>query len=1619
MKIVNMQPDLSALLAYVNDHHEPDECRALEVFVEKYFESVTYHEYIEKTLEETYGFTLSSWHFLIKAHDSPINTRVFNPDQIEGGWHSTHTVIQVHSPDMPFLMDTVRMEINRRQMAVHSVQAATMRVVRDEQGVLSKAEFEQQNSDQGRSETLLYLEIDKHSDEAVLQDIQNKLQDVLLELAACVEDFPRFLSALDHVSAELNALPCEKAEDDVAECLAFLSWLAKEHFTFLAYDEFSITEEGDVAYVVRDKTKNLGIFRYRATDANKKKIIELPPEIQEFMLSDTMINFFKSGVKSRIHRPAYSDYVVIKKFNEKGEVIGGFRFMGLYTSTVYLEPPSQFPIIRKKVQQVWDMANLHPTCYSGKELTRILEIFPRDELIQSTTEQLFNTTIGILSMKERMQTRIFIRRDTYGKFLACLCYTPRESFNTELRLKIQNVLCDIWRAKEAQFYVYFSESVLARIHFILRLDDSSPQDVNIPWLEKKIQQVARSWSDDLSDACLDEFGEEKGNATFFKYRNAFPVAYRADFDAADAVCDLKTIECLSESPEQDIRMSVSRDESESSDDKLNFKLFTTRGLLPLSDLLPVLENFGLRVIGEHPYKIRLAGDKKVFIHSFSIVYTFSERVDMLAVKLLFQQAFRKIWDGDAENDSFNKLVLGAGIDWRDIAMFRAYARYMKQTLFGISEQYIADTLIRYVSICKLLLQAFKSRFGIYPDWSEKHRTSVFREVEREFLSSLDNVEQLNEDRVLRCYLELISATLRTNFFQRDENNNLKPYLSFKLSPRQISHVPEPVPMFEIFVYSSRVEGVHLRGGKVARGGIRWSDRNEDFRTEVLGLVKAQQVKNAVIIPVGAKGGFVAKNLAGLTTREEIQQEGIESYKTFINALVDVTDNLVDGDVIPPDAVVRHDEDDIYLVVAADKGTATFSDISNAIAIERHFWLGDAFASGGSIGYDHKKMGITAKGAWVSVQRHFREKGLNTQEDTFTVVGIGDMSGDVFGNGMLLSEQIQLVAAFNHLHIFIDPSPDTALSFNERKRLFDLPRSSWADYDQNLISRGGGVFSRSAKSITITDEMRSCFHISAKQLTPTELISALLASPVDLIWNGGIGTYIKSSSETHAEVGDKANDSLRINATDVRAKVIGEGGNLGLTQLARVELTLNGGCCYTDFIDNSGGVDCSDHEVNIKILLNDLVNQGKLSNEERNALFLEMTDEVGDLVLRNNYYQTQAISYASLEADDLIEDHLSVIDYYVEQGKLNRELEFLPSSEVVRERMLDGKVGLAKPELSVLISYVKSDLKEALNCDEIISDPYLLKFALKAFPRKLIDNYDQQIQEHKLIRELIATNLANDMVNYMGAVFVSRIKQSQSGVRLAAIVKAYVVAREIFDLEAMLDEICSLDYIIPSQMKVQMMYFMIRLIRRSCRWLLLNRRGNRDITDEVAFFKEGVDTIKTNLSVFLKGNAKAMMSMRYEEYTAQGVGEELANFIASSSIMTASLGIVEVAHQTDCDIGVVSEAYFSLSEALSLDWIAEQVNHLPTKSHWQELARMTYRSDVERILRSLTLSLLTQVGKPTDSVMDKIALWLDQNHYSYEKWLNLLDKIKLYDQLEYSMFSVALNELGKMATEQDA
>src|SRR5690554_2459956 len=1596
---------LQQLKATIIQRLPRERAEPLDSFVDHFFAHAADQDLGNWRLDDLYGATLAVWHFLQqRSAKEEVKVRVFNPNFEHHGWQSTHTVIEVLQPDMPFIVDSLRMELNRRNLTIHAIINTVFSIRRDKKGDLQELQPRDHACKGGEPESLVVIEVDRHTDPAQLEELRQGLLDVLAEVKAAVVDFDAMLARADELLESYRTTPKGLEEADVAETRDFIAWL-KDHLTFLGYDELALTGKGKARQLEPVCDSCLGLFKQQDGSCHPGVLAASEPAAEGFTLIPDLMSFTKSSRRSRVHRPAYPDYISIKRFDAKGTLVGESRFLGLYTASVYLHGATDIPVVRRKIDAVMQRSGLHRQGHDWKELKQILEIHPRDDLFQSSVEELFDTAMGILQIHGRRQIRLFLRRDYYGQFFSALVYAPREVYSTEFRQRVERILQQQLGCDRAEFTTYFSESVLARTQFILRASDRQEVtwDFDAEDLERRISQAASSWDEDLYAALIDSLGEEQGIKTFNHFTGGFSVGYRSDFSPRAAVVDIQYIRRLNEA--EPIALSF-YEALEREPEELNFKLYHLGQALPLSDVLPVLENLGLRVIDEHPYQVGTDG-RCIWIHDFNLRYTGKQQVTAETMQNLFEDAFLNIWKGNAGNDDFNKLVLGAQLHWRQVALLRAYAGYMKQIRFPISQEAISLALKHHVALARLLVELFAARFD--PDKADPKRED---KLEADILQGLEEVASLNEDQAIRQYLALIRATLRTNFYQQVDGRP-KPYLALKLSPRDVPQVPEPRPLFEIYVHSPRVEGVHLRGGKVARGGLRWSDRLEDFRTEVLGLVKAQQVKNAVIVPVGAKGGFVARQLHSDMSREAWLEEGVSCYRAFIRALLDVTDNLIEGEVVPPQAVVRHDEDDTYLVVAADKGTATFSDIANEIAAEYSFWLGDAFASGGSQGYDHKKMGITARGAWVSMERHFRELGLNTATQPFTCVGIGDMSGDVFGNGMLRSDQIKLVAAFNHLHIFIDPDPDPAASFKERKRLFELPRSGWNDYDSKLISNGGGVFNRSAKSIPLSAEMKRLTGLSAARVTPNELISALLGAEVDLIWNGGIGTYIKAGDETHAEVGDKANDGLRVDAGQIRARVIGEGGNLGLTQRARMELAQQGCRLNTDFIDNAGGVDCSDHEVNIKILLNQLVTNGDMTARQRNTLLRDMTDDVAELVLQNNYRQVQAISSAEARSAGSMAEYRRFINALEAQGKLKRKLEFLPSDEQLAERQ-NNRQGFTRPELSVLVSYSKADLKELLLASKVPDDPYLAQELVTAFPARICSTHAEALGRHRLRREIIATQIANQMVNLMGINFVDRLLTS-TGADIEHVVRAYILARDIFNLQPLWEEIEALDYQVDARVQQAMMHDLQHLIRRVTRWFVRNRQGVLDCATEADHFSPCLVKLIPELGKLLTGQPLEVWQKAHGRYIEAGVPETLAQRVAGSRALYPLLGIIEVAQECKVTVELAAKAYFSLGEALELQWFATQLNDLDVSSYWQALARDSFRDDLDTQQRVLIAGLFKPDAKPDQQELDaRIEAWLEQNGLHVERWFNMLNELKNAAGQDYAMYTVATRELADLA-----
>lgn len=1576
---------------------EPARAAEVEAFARHFYATVPIEDLVDRRLDDLYGATLSIWQFLQNHDPKSPKVRVFNPDFEEHGWQSTHTFVAVLHEDMPFLVDSVRIELNRRGLTVHAIQNAVFAVGRDSQHQLKAlASPKDENAPEAR-ESLIVIEVDRHTDPESLSRIESRLHDVLRDVRTAVGDFDEMCGQITAAIQELEKnCPPQIDPDDHEEAIAFLEWLLKDNFTFLGYDEYLL--EGNE--LQRDSNSVLGVFRldqprYRERIRTEEGI----DENEDYVLVPQLLSFAKSAHHSRVHRPTYPDYITVDRYDDDGNVIGERRFFGLFTSTVYNESPRNIPLLRRKLKAVMDIAGFNPHGHNGKQLLQVLEVYPRDDLFQISTESLASTALGILNIRERRQVRLFIRADVSGKFYSCLVFVPRDVFSTDLRQRIQGMLCDELDAHFGDFNTYLSESVLARIQLILRFNGDTPSQYDLKRLESKVARLARSWRDDLQAAMVEGFGEERANHLIDQFHEAFSASYREDFNARTAVFDVQHLLNLDNG--EDLSLSLYRPLEEQAGG-MNLKLFHRESQIPLSDVLPMMENLGLRVIGERPYDIN-APQQRYWIHDFELEHS-REGVNLSEMRDTFSEAFKRIWAGEADNDAFNRLIIGAGLDWREVAMLRGYARYLKQIRFGMSQDYIAATLVNYPTITQGLVELFRLRF----DPAYQHSTTD--DCVARLNEHLEGVASLNDDQLLRRFMELIQATLRTNYYQTTDGGGFKDYIAYKLEPSKVTGMPKPRPAFEIFVCSPRVEGVHLRGGKVARGGLRWSDRLEDFRTEVLGLVKAQQVKNAVIVPVGAKGGFVCKRMPENADRETQQKEGIACYQIFIRALLDVTDNLVGGEVVPPQNVVRHDEDDTYLVVAADKGTATFSDIANEISVEYGHWLGDAFASGGANGYDHKKMAITARGAWESVKRHFKNLDINTQQDLFTVVGIGDMAGDVFGNGMLLSDKIQLVGAFNHLHIFIDPNPDADAAFAERKRLFNLPRSSWEDYSAELISKGGGVFSRSAKSIVITPEMQQAFGIEEMRLSPNDLIRAMLKAKVDLIWNGGIGTYVKSSEETDADVGDKANDALRINGAELNCRVVGEGGNLGFTQRGRMEAAANGVRVYTDFIDNAGGVNCSDHEVNIKILIDEVVKRGDMTDKQRNQLLAEMTEEVADLVILDNYRQTQALDLSEILSHHGMGPYRRFISELESAGQIDRELEFLPADDVLKERASSGQ-GMRLPELSVLISYAKSTLKGDLINSDVPDDLYIHRHLERLFPAVLTERYKDEMYEHRLKREIVATQVANDLVDHMGIVFVRRLMDS-TGAGRADIARAYIVARDAFNLPALWAQIEALDNQVPSRVQYSMMLDLMRMIRRATRWFLRMHLG-LSTQDAIEYFRPRLAQLQEGIGELLSGEEQAAWHKRCDELQEAGVPEALASTVAAAPSLYAGLGIIQAARITNEKPQRVAEVFYEIGSRLELPWMIQQVTHLEVRDAWQAQARETFRDDIDRQQLALTTSVLKLEAGSRDT-QERVAQWLEQHAELHRRWCRLIDEVRGGSEGGFALFAVAVRELVDLA-----
>lgn len=1603
---------MQALNQNIDSHYGKKLAARIKQFARQYFASTPKTELSRLTDEEIFNSVADAWEFLQNRKKSDPKISFIHRKLTKDQQRQSGTSIYLLLDDMPFVVDSVRQCLTREGVVVRNVNNTVVEVTRsgDKKGKASHTKNTGQllelcntKSPESHAEAISCLDC-AHINDSLLAQIEEALRLTLSHVAAAVKDFhPMCQQAMSIRESLAAAVSLPVNQSDQSEALAFIDWLLDNHFTFLGYEAYKIRKVKKDRVMELQEDSLLGVSRLKADLKKRVRLGGLPKGTANLILKKQLCNFAKSSNLSRVHRPAYYDYVLLKEFDNKGNVVTEHRFLGLYTSSVYFQTVQDIPIVRHKVDSVLKHSGFSPNGHSIKDLLQVINVFPRDELFQITEKQLLKTAVEITQIQETQVCKLFMRKDSYGKFYSCLVYIPRDIFNTQVREDIQEFLEQKLQARESEYNTYMSESPLVRLHLTIRVQDIQNVQVDVAELERQLVQLVKPWDEYFLDALLCVFHDRDADLLHETYTEIYPASYKETYSGEEGVEDIAFIENVIASRKLGLDLCVCDPEKQPA---LRFKIFSYQDQLFLSDVAPILENLGLNILSEKAYELNLQDGHRVWLHDFSV---FDQKLqDELnpELKANFEEAFLAIWEKRVDDDQFNALVIHGGLNWRDVALLRAYSAYLKQIQFGYTAQFIASTLANHGAICRSLVDYFYAHFD--PESPAKQRKSLPK-LEASLVDAIDEVSNLSEDSVLRAYLNLFKATQRTNYFQSDASGNSKDYFSFKFIPRHIANMPRPRPSYEIFVYARNMEGVHLRGGKVARGGLRWSDRLEDYRTEVLGLVKAQQVKNSVIVPVGAKGGFVVKEQAA--DRSGFMELGIACYRTFISGLLDITDNLVEGQLVPPEKVVRRDDDDPYLVVAADKGTATFSDIANSIALDYGFWLGDGFASGGSNGYDHKQMGITAKGAWVSVQRHFRELGIDVQKQDFSVIGIGDMSGDVFGNGMLLSRHICLKAAFNHLHIFIDPDPDAAASFRERQRLFRKPRSSWADYKQDLISKGGGVFSRADKAITISKQMKLAFAIEEDRLTPDELINRLLQSPVDLIWNGGIGTYVKSSRESHAEVGDKTNDGLRVDADELRCKVVGEGGNLGLTQAARIEYGLNGGISVTDFVDNSAGVDCSDHEVNIKILLNELSNKGKLTEPRRNKLLESMTDDVAELVLQNNYSQVQSIGIACAQAELRHREYSDLTAFLEVQAGLDRSLEFLPDSDAFEERSAKQQY-LTRPEIAVLTSYMKMHLKATLVEAEYLDQDYLLRYLHAAFPAKLVKNYRSELEHHPLRREIVATQLANEVVNVLGCSFVYRMVDSTAST-VADVVKAAVIAMDCFAIHEDWARIEALDYKVPAEIQAEMMSRIVRLVRRATRWFLRNRRGQLEFAAEAKALTAAIARFKKMLPDKLPAEFEEMFESKMAHLLNHKVPKPLALEICRADFMFPATSLVEVSKSTGESLSSVVDIYYSLGERLQLNWLGRMINQLPVSNYWQALARETYLDDLSWQQRALTCNVVNY-SKSKKSASSKLNHWVEEHEIRIERSSKMLLSLQAEPNPDYSMFSVALRELLTLA-----
>lgn len=1495
--------------------------------------------------------------------------RVFNPEKKRDGWHIPHTVIGMVSDDMPFIIDTVTSELSQQGLNVEVLFHPVLSVLR-EKGQMKDIAAGKDRAEGFAPESFVYIQLEQMLTSDACKKLATMLSQRFDDIRAATTDWKTMLKKVDDVTAHISSITGHEW-NDVKEARDFLGYIRANNFTFLGYREYKFS--GGQSKVIEGS--NLGVLKNITA-----LMFENGAEIKALEATRWPVMVCKLiDFNSTVHRPVPMDAIAMKIVDAKGNLSGMHFFVGLFTSSTYSCRTGEVPLVRQKVAETVAKAGFTKGSHDAKALEHILEKMPRDELFQVSSDELFSMALGILRLQAKQRIALFTHMDPVRRHMSCLIYVPRDRYNTKFRLAAAKILEQSLGGRVTNYFTTLDDSTLARVLFTVRLEkDAAAYDH--AQTEQRLVDMGREWDERLKHVLIDVYGKIKGTELAFTYGRAFPSAYHESIDIKNAVHDIRQLEAL-QAGSDDIRVDFYR-LSDAAAGSFNLKVYHKGAPVPLSDILPKLENMGLKALSEMPYEVKPHDGGKIWIHDF--VLKGADNIDFEKVKSAFEETFLQVWKGHAEDDGLNALVLRANLDWREVMILRTYSSYMRQARLPYSRTYVEQVLSAYPAITREIVAFFKTL----------HDPKEVKKVKadgQKIIDMLQDVQKLDHDRILRTFKMLTENTLRTNYFQKDEKGAPKSTLAVKLDSKNIPDLPLPRPHVEIFVYSPRVEAVHLRGGEIARGGIRWSDRHDDFRTEVLGLMKSQMVKNTVIVPVGAKGGFVVKQPPKEGGREAYSQEGIECYKIFVQTLLDLTDNNVKGKIVRPKDVVCHDGIDPYLVVAADKGTATFSDIANALSLKSGFWLGDAFASGGGTGYDHKKIAITARGGWESVKRHFRELGKDIQKEPFTLVGVGDMAGDVFGNAMLLSTQMKLVGAFNHVHIFCDPEPDIAASFAERERMFKT-RGGWDTYDKSKISAGGGVFERSAKSLKISPQIKKRFGLTHDSVTPDDLIKAILRAEVEMIWFGGIGTFVKSSKQSHADADDKSNDALRIDANEIRAKVVGEGANLGTTQLSRVEYARSGGRINTDFIDNSGGVDCSDHEVNIKILLADVVGKGKLNLAQRNKLLVDMTDDVAKLVLRDNYQQTQAISLQMHAVREHVGLHAEFVRSLERDGLIKRSLEGLPDEEGFARLQRDGQ-GLTRPELAILTSYAKIVLYKQVLKSSIPDDAAMEGLLFDYFP-KALHKFDKEIKVHKLRREIIAAQIVNMLVNRMGPVFVSS-RVSKTGASAEEVIKAFMIVQEALVLKKLWADIEALDNKVSSQVQIAALHELFQTAKRAVTWFLRLSGGPLDMARETGIFAPGMATLRASIGRIIPEGLRNTLNLTQQKMTEWQVPRSIAEDISVANILSSAGAIINIAQKSKGDLKAVAKTYFDVGEGMGLDWLRGQLSDLKTENQWQARVKGGLMDDLFH-----HQAVLASRGKAPDAAV-------------FAKAQLILTELRVQEKVTLEMIILASQRIGQM------